>query len=172
MPRTSKIKKEDLNPSQKAVKKPRPVFYDGPKKNADPGVACDILTLYVGCKLGYSPIRHIIGWRNDKIIEDLVRHHMLGRKDVKGEKGELYCPGSTTMEEHCKPIVEFLAKKYHSTEDPYVAKLLATGKWSDDPAYKPKVRACPNCGCEFADDWQYCPKCGRNRDGDVQRKLF
>lgn len=164
---------ENLTPTQKKVKKPRPVYYDGPKKNTDSDLAADIITLYVTCKLGYSPIRHIIGDKNDHKVEDVVRQHMLGRKDVDGEKGELRCPGSTEIEEYYISVIKHMIQKYGTSDDEYIVKMMTKGKWYDHPAYEKKLTACPRCGKEVQGDWVCCPYCGKRYANDsMQRKLF
>ena len=60
-------KEKLLTPSQMKVKKPRVVNYSNDIYKQQYGR--DIITLYVACGLGYSPIRHILGLRNDKLIE-------------------------------------------------------------------------------------------------------
>lgn len=164
----------NLTPTQKKVKKPRPVYYSGEKKNMDPEVACDILTLYITCKLGYSPIRCIIGDKNDHRIEDVVRQHMVGRKDVDGHFGELQCSGSKVIEEYYKPVIEHMIRKYGTQNDPYVLQMMNTGKWHDKPAYAKRITNCPKCGKDVEPEWKLCPFCGRSLkdDGNNQKKLF
>lgn len=163
---------QNLTPPQKKVKKPRPVYYAGDKKNLDPDLACDILTLYITCKLGYSPIRHIIGAKNDHCIEDVVRQHMLGRKDVDGEKGELCCPGSKTIEEYYVPVIRHLVHKYNTAQDPYILEMFEKGTWKDHPAYEKKLTNCPRCNKDIESEWKLCPFCGYQLKSDGQKKLF
>lgn len=146
-----------LSPTQAKVKKPRRVYYDGKKKNCDPELARDIIILYTTCKLGYSPIRHLLGLPNDKKIEDVIRQHMLGRNNVDGSIGELYCPGSKYIGDIEHQIVKNIASKYRTTDDPYVKDMITHNKWSDDPVvYIPK---CPKCGKVVEREWIACPFC-------------
>lgn len=166
--------RHELNYSQKKVKKPRPVYYDGPDKNVDPDMGRDILVLYIHGQLGYSPIRCILGLSNDHAIEDVVRQHMLGRKDVDGAQGELYCPSQKVISEECIPLIKRLAKKYGTEDNEEVQRMLHLGEWRDVPAYEKRVTECPKCGKARADmSWAYCPFCRTDYSGVVnQRKLF
>lgn len=160
--------KQYLSPTQKKVKKPRRCIYSGPHKNTDSDVAKDILSLYVTCKLGYSPICHILGLKKHKKIEDVIRQHMLGRKGVDGSIGELYCPSSKELEEQYIPIIKNLISQYNTQNDPYIVEMLNTGKWYDD-SYPAK---CSSCGSELKGDWVACPFCGKSKTGKIQKQLF
>lgn len=76
-------KQKLLTPSQMKCKKPRVVNYKDDLEKQQK--ARDIIILYVDCGLGYSPIRHVVGCKNDKLVEDVVRQHMLGRNNVDAE---------------------------------------------------------------------------------------
>lgn len=169
---SKKSSKENLTPTQKNVKRGRPLFYDGPHKNADPKVARDIVSMYVTCGMGYSAIRHVIGHKNDKFIEDVIRQHMFGRKNVKGDDGEIYCPGSSTLHGRFKDLVQYYVHKYGTNNDPYVIEMMTTGKCGDDPAYNKKLQNCPKCGEAWHDRWVRCPICEWRKDGAIQKKLF
>lgn len=146
-----------LTPSQKAVKHPRRIIYGGSKQNCDPELGRDIIVLYVQCGLGYSPIRHIIGAKNDKIIENVVRQHMLGRNKVNFESGELLCPGSKYISNLNHKIIEHMVSKYGTGDDPYIKHMLIHNKWSDDPVVY--IKKCPSCGKKVESDWKACPHC-------------
>lgn len=148
-------KQKLLTPSQMKCKKPRVVNYKDDLEKQQK--ARDIIILYVDCGLGYSPIRHVVGCKNDKLVEDVVRQHMLGRNNVDEENGELMCPQSRYLSEYQKGIIAAKADRYLTSDDPYVVSMLANGTWSDDPAYGPKF--CHVCGTIIEDDWIYCPKC-------------
>lgn len=175
MSRKRRINEDNLTPTQKVVKKSRPVFYDGPNKNADPDTARDIITMYVTFGMGYSAIRHVIGAKSDRLIEDIIRQHMFGRKSVDIE-GELYCPGSSTLDGRFKSLVQELVKKYGTGTDPYIVEMLTTGRCGDDPAYGKKLKSCPKCEkvweTGWNPDWVCCPFCGWKRDGERQKRLF
>ena len=144
-----------LTPSQMKCKKPRVVNYaDDPEKQQK---ARDIIVLYVECGLGYSPIRHIIGCKNDKLVEDVIRQHMLGRNNVDEKNGELFCPQCRYLSEFQKSIIIQKASRYLTQDDSYIIDMLANGTWSDDPAYGPKI--CKVCGNKVEDSWTYCPNC-------------
>lgn len=66
--------------AQSRVKRSRPVYYSGPKKNCDPERARHIIEMYLVGQMGYTPIRYIIGDENEHRIENVIRQHMLGRK--------------------------------------------------------------------------------------------
>ena len=92
----------------------RPVYYDRPdySKNMDPEVARDMITLYVTCGLGYSPIRHILGYTSDKPIENVIRQHRLGRSITKHfgswKECRLSCPLSKQLDSVCLSIDAFV----------------------------------------------------------------
>lgn len=145
------------------VVKFRPVYYEGPNKKLDHEVGLDILTLYIVCGLGYSPIRHIIGVKNDKIIEDVIRQHRLGRSLTRKEDGykecRLRCPKASTLDEFTTQVVLRVAKKYGTENDEYVYKMLTTGTWKDDPVGADYYK-CKKCGNECMLTWDVCPNCG------------
>lgn len=148
-------RKKPLTPSQMKCKQPRVVNYkDNLEKQQK---ARDIIVLYVDCGLGYSPIRHIIGCKNDKLVEDVIRQHMLGRNNVDDANGELVCPSSKYLSEYQKSIITAKAQRYLTIDDPYIVDMLANGTWSDDPAYGPCI--CNVCGNQVEDRWAYCPFC-------------
>lgn len=153
--------KVNLTPAQAKVKRARRVVYSGPEKNLEPEVARDIIVLYVGCGLGYSPIRHIIGGHNDKRIEDVIRQHMLGRSGVDGTIGELSCPSSSTLNEVSTKIIMSIASKYDTLEEDYVREMLTTGRWKDDPVGA-DYNNC-SCGYELDKGWIFCPNCGKRQ---------
>lgn len=144
-----------LTPSQMKCKKPRVVNYSSDLEKQQK--ARDIIVLYVECGLGYSPIRHIIGLANDKLVEDVIRQHMLGRNNVDEENGELMCPQSRYLSEFQKSIIIQKSQRYLTEEDPYIVDMLADGKWSDDPICGPKI--CKVCGTKIESTWKYCPSC-------------
>ena len=76
--------KQQLSPTQTDVNHPCPVKYKDNLKLQDQ--ARDIILLYIGAKLGYTPIKHIVGLKSDKLIENVVRQHMFGRQDIKWDK--------------------------------------------------------------------------------------
>lgn len=157
MPRKTRYTIKDVPPF-------RPVRYEGPNKKLDPSIAVDILTLYITCGLGYSPIRHIIGMRNDKIIEDVIRQHRLGRSMTKQEGYEdecrLRCPKSTVLNSVSIELIKLLSHKYDTYEDDYVYKLLTTATWKDDPITADYYKC--ECGAEITSLTDtFCPKCGR-----------
>lgn len=166
-----KKEKEYFSTTQKKVKSPRRCVYEGENKNTEPDLARDIIVLYITCKLGYSAIRHILDLPSDKKIEDVIRQHMFGRKGVDGTIGELFCPGSTTLEEVYVPIIKEIVKKYNTGSDPYIVEMLTTGKWSDDPITK-QIPYCKNCGKELDPEWVSCPFCGKSINYGKQIKLF
>ena len=151
----SSKKQKLLTPSQMKCKKPRVVNYKDDLEKQQK--ARDIIILYVDCGLGYSPIRHVVGCKNDKLVEDVVRQHMLGRNNVDAENGELMCPQSRYLSEYQKSIITAKAQRYLTIDDPYIVDMLANGKWSDDPAYGPRI--CNVCGNKVEDEWAYCPFC-------------
>lgn len=140
----------------------RPVYYDGPKQKLDHSTGVDILTLYIVCGLGYSPIRHIIGARNDKIVEDVIRQHRLGRSLTRKYDGykecRLRCPGKTQLDEFTTKIVLNIATKHGTENDDYVWKMLTTGQWKDDPV-DANYYKCKKCGNDIELDWVVCPHC-------------
>lgn len=149
-------KEKLLTPSQMKVKKPRVVNYSNDIYKQQYGR--DIITLYVACGLGYSPIRHILGLRNDKLIEDVVRQHMLGRSNVDSENGELYCPQSKKLDVYTSFIIKYMCERYGTMTDPYIKSMFETGKWKDDPVTLSK-KICPYCSKEMEKDWLFCPYC-------------
>lgn len=161
--------KENLSSTQKKVKVPRPCVYSGDHKNTDVELARNIIILYVACKLGYTPIRHILGLPNDKKIEDVIRQHMLGRNKVDGSIGELYCPGTSNLEETYLSLIEEISKRYGTfNTDPYVKEMILTGKCPSDKKYDPNM--C-ECGKKLQDEWVACPFCGRKKP-EKSKKLF
>jgi len=148
---------QNLTPAQKKVKRPRPVRYDGPNKNLNDFVARDIITLYLTCGLGYSPIRHILGLETDKKIEDVVRQHMLGRTKANGAEGELYCPPQKNLTQLSRSIINQLTVMYETYSDPYIIEMLDKGVWKDDPVYN-SIKCV--CGADLDPSWKLCPFCG------------
>lgn len=141
--------------------KKRIIRYSGPGKNCESTVAVDIITLYLTCKLGYSPIRHILGLTSDKLIEDVIRHHKLGRKNVDLDDTKLKCPGDTAVDATSVLIIKDMVTKYRTNLDVYNQMLITTARWYDDPvSRKNKVSNCTNCNYELQSGWQVCPKCG------------
>lgn len=140
----------------------RPVYYEGPKKKLDHDTGVDIITLYVVCGLGYSPIRHVIGAKNDKIIEDVIRQHRLGRSLTKQTDGykecRLRCPGVNTLDEFTTKIVLRIAQKHGTEDEDYVHKMLVTGRWQDDPVGS-DYNKCKICGTVLDPNWIFCPTC-------------
>ena len=164
-----KIQKENLTPTQTKVKRARRIVYSGDNKNMDPELARDIITLYVGFGLGYSPIRHIVGYANDKRIEDVIRQHMFGRSGVDGSIGELTCPASPTLDEVSTKFIMNLASKYETLNDDYVDTMLKTGRWKDDPVTS-TYNNC-ECGYEMDKEWTFCPNCGKRRKKPKLKKI-
>ena len=150
---------ETFSKGQNMRKNARPVYYSGEQMNFDPDVARDIITLYVTCAIGYSAIRHIIGLKNDKRIEDVICQHNLGRRYEEEHPGQLLCPGRSAIGDIEQSIIYQMVHKYMTADDPYVVEMLKTRRWSDDPAYASKVRVCPKCGMELAPEWRGCPVC-------------
>lgn len=143
-----------MTPSQAKCKKPRIVNYKDDKEKQR--MARDIIVLYIECGLGYSPIRHVLGLKNDKLIEDVIRQHMLGRNNVDAENGELMCPQSKYLQEYQVSTIERISQSYMTEDDPYVVSMVANKNWFDDPAYYKK---CKKCGKLLETDWVYCPYC-------------
>lgn len=164
-----KVEPGQLSPTQKKVKKPRRVIYAGEHQNLDPSIARDIITLYIFCQLGYSPIRHVLDLPNDKKIEDVIRQHMLGRTKVDGTIGELACPGNTQLDTLKTKVVRKIADKYGTLEEPYVYNMLVTGRWSDDPISSDYGKC--ECGYKLEDYMVYCPMCGKRVLKSKQRSL-
>lgn len=161
--------KENLTPTQAKVKRARRVVYSGPNQNMKEEVARDIITMYVYCGLGYSPIRHVVGGKNDKKVEDVIRQHMLGRSGVDGTIGELNCPSSTTLNEISTKIIMKMAEKYDTLKDDYVDTMLKTGKWKDDPVGADYNKC--ECGWEMDGEWTFCPNCGKRRKKARSKKI-
>lgn len=168
MPR-KRINKENYSPEQRAVKRGRPLYYDGPNSNCDPSLARDAITLYLTCGLGYSPIRHILNLPNDKKIEDVVRQHRFGRSKVNGEGGELECPIRKTIDDLAYSHIVSIAEKYGTLSDPYVIDMLDKRVWKDDPLHPIKTK-CSICGKDIESTWICCPFCStsikKRRKGD------
>jgi len=144
------------------VVKFRPVYYEGDQKKLDHDTGVDILTLYITCGLGYSPIRHIIGAKNDKIIEDVIRQHRLGRALTKKSDGykecRLRCPNAQKLDEITTQIVLRIAQKHGTENEDYVYNMLTTGRWQDDPVGA-DYYTCKVCGQAIELDWVECPTC-------------
>lgn len=141
----------------------RPVMYEGPDKKIDSDVGVDILTLYITCGLGYSPIRHILRLKNDKLIEDVIRQHRLGRS-ITSKPGyerecRLRCPRASKLDEVSTQIIKRLVEKYNSISDDYVYLMLTTGSWKDDPVTSDYYKC--ECGFELEKEFEFCPKCGK-----------
>lgn len=149
----------------------------------EPEKARDIIVLYVGAGLGYSPIRHLVGAANDHIIEDIVRQHMFGRSGIHksvnyyGEEypfyGELKCPSTkdNRLSPEMTPFVKHVADKYNTTSDDYVYEMLRTGVWKDDPITS-KSNLCPKCEKEITEDSKYCRFCGTPLKVARSKKFF
>ena len=144
-----------LTPSQAKCKRPRVVNYKDDKTKQQK--ARDIIILYVECGLGYSPIRHVIGLPNDKLVEDVIRQHMLGRNNVDEANGELFCPQSRYLSDSQVSTIKRISSHYMTENDPYVLDMIDSRKWSDEPAYKPNT--CKTCGTLLDPEWLYCPFC-------------
>lgn len=157
------------------VVKFRPVQYEGPEPKMDPETGVDILTLYITCKLGYSPIRHIVKCKNDKLIEDVIRQHRLGRSLTRKEDGykecRLRCPSSEKLDEISTKIIMQIAEKHGTLNDDYVRKMLETGTWKDDPVGADYYK-CKKCGYDLQEDWEFCPKCQTRIKAPKVKKLF
>jgi len=140
----------------------RPVYYEGPKKKIDHEVGVDILTLYIAGRLGYSPIRHILGLKNDKLIEDVIRQHRLGRSLTRKQDGykecRLRCPSSNQLEDLSALLVKRMSEKYNTENDDYVYNMLTTGEWKDDPVGA-DYNKCKKCGADLDPTWTFCPHC-------------
>ena len=149
--------------TNKNKRNPKVVRYSGSNKNCDPGMAVDIITLYVTCKLGYSPIRHILGLPSDKSIEHVIRHHKLGRKNTDLDDSNLKCPGDTSISDTSLSIIRNLIVKYHTESDAYNTFMLSRKQWYDDPVgkkSKSENRMCIKCQYTLDPEWNICPKCG------------
>ena len=157
------------------VVKFRPVQYEGPDPKITHEMGVDILTLYITCKLGYSPIRHIVGCKNDKIIEDVIRQHRLGRSLTRKEDGykecRLRCPSSEKLDEISTKLIMQIAEKYGTLKDPYIQKMLTTGVWKDDPVGADYYK-CKKCGFDLQEDWTFCPMCQTRIKPPKVKKLF
>lgn len=148
----------------------RPVYYDAPansgKKNIDKELAVDIVSLYVTCGLGYSPIRHIIGAEDDKVIEDVIRQHRFCRHLKKHKDAwkecRLICPGKKFLDHTTKLIVEKIATKRGTTDEYYVRDMLESGVWKDDPVYPSNDGKCPACGADLVEGSLFCHMCGKS----------
>ena len=162
--------KENLTPTQTKVKRARRVIYSGPDKNVEPELARDVITLYLSCGLGYSPIRHVVGIKNDKRIEDIIRQHMFGRSKVDGTIGELSCPASPVLNEVSTKVIMQIADKYGTLDEDYVHNMLVTGRWKDDPVTADYNKC--ECGEEMDKNWTFCPNCGKRRKAAKTKKLI
>lgn len=159
---------EHLTPAQKKVKQKRHLIYEGEHANYSAEKARDIIELYLVHQLGYSPIRHILGEPNDHRIEDVIRQHMFGRKEIDCDAGELRCPGSSDLTpESAKRIIE-LSEKYGTNNDPYILEITSSGRWRDDPVVSNK---CPTCGNKIKEEDHFCSNCGR-KVNRKEKKLY
>lgn len=161
-----------LTPTQHVMNsRKRKVSYnpDVNKNYIDPDVAKNILILYL-LGFGYSPIRHLIGEKNDKKVEDVVRQHMIGRTktselhiEFDGEDfpfyGELYCPSKRKLTEDMVFYANLVGHSYNTLSDEYVVEMFKTGEWHDDPV-NPRTKKCKNCGEELESHHNFCPVCG------------
>lgn len=152
-------KLENLTPTQRKVKQPRRVRYDGKRCNLDPETARLIIELYMVHGLGYSPIRHILGLPTEKRIEDVVRQHMLGRNNVDGEAGELLCPSVSHLSDDSARRIKEICYIQGTLDDDYIQDMLEYRRWYDDPVYPSKFNTC-KCGKEKNVEWSFCPYCG------------
>ena len=123
-------------------------YYD--KDKAKQQKARHIIELYVVCKLGYSPIRHIMNLPNDKFIEDVIRQHMLGPIRIS------IALWAKVLDPKAMYCVKSIVAYYHTQDDPYVKQMLSTGTWKDDPV-RIGPKTCKSCGKELKDEWNYCP---------------
>ena len=156
---TKKHNVENLTPTQIKVKHPRPVRYAG-KKAVDPCMARQIITLYLTCGLGYSPIREVIGLKSDRLVEDVIRQHMLGRGGVDGEGGELTCPPINPLTPTTALLIKLIAQERGTIHSDYVERMLREGRWWDEPVTS-KVTKC-SCGYVIEDKkFNHCPMCGK-----------
>lgn len=153
------------NRKQKKNKRPRYVYYDGPKKNCEPKDARRILELYVAHGLGYTPIRHILRFKHEHLIEDVVRQTLLGRNRVDGSCGELLCPSVNVISDLSCKRIQMIMEEYGTLSDPYNAEMLKTRRWEDSSAGKTKkVKICKSCKHEIPDDNNFCGFCGKPRN--------
>lgn len=169
---SSRKSAENLTPSQMKVKQPRPVRYVHKGVSAEmkkkyryiePEEARQIITLYMVCGLGYSPIRQVMGYDDDKKIEDVIRQHMLGRGKVDAENGELHCPPINPLTEKTTKMIYEISEYRGTLEDPYVKEMFKIGRWWDEPA-RAKEYKC-ECGYVITDQsFDFCPRCGKEVD--------
>ena len=156
---------------QEKVKSAHVIRYRGDNKNCDEKFARDVITLYLTCKLGYAPIRRILGKKSERKIGDIIRQHGFGRKSLKAKNNsdtELNCPSSTIISKIDCELIKEIAKDYGTYDDPYVKNMIETGRWKDEK--RTRVWKC-KCGQEWEDGWAFCPKCGTRRDPAKTKKL-
>ena len=157
----NKVPNSDYSPGQRDSKRPRPINY-----RAFPEIqeTCrDIITMYVTLGLGESAVRHVIGAEDDKLIEDVVRQHNLGRNNIdSGQRvytTKLYCPNKKELSSLDVRIIQHLCDKYGTLSDPYNVKLIRNKTWNNDPSYM-KNKNCRNCGHTVPFENNFCPMCG------------
>lgn len=159
--------RETLTPTQKIVKRPGKCRYAGEDKNVEPEVARWIITLYLTCRLGYTPIKHILGLANDKVIENVVRQHGLGRSQVRHDIGELKCKGDKHIQDWYMPVIIEAMTEFGTRNNAYNEKMITTRTWNDESRGQDKF--CRNCGKELKPEWIRCPYCS---SGHSTKKLF
>lgn len=173
---TNKVTQVKAKPTvwQEKVKTAPTIRYRGENKNCDEQFARDVITLYLTCKLGYAPIRRILGQKSEKKINSIIRQHGLCRKDPKksdSSDAQLFCPSSKTISEIDSKLIRDIAKQYGTLESEYVSNMLRTGVWTDEK--RTDSWKCPNCGTKYdeKESWDFCPKCGRRINPAKPRKL-
>ena len=169
-PAKSDSKKKKAEKSERKPK-PRVVRYRGEKANFTDSLGCDIITLYLTCKLGYAPIRMIMGLSNDSKIERVIYQHKLFRADPDNhDVTDLQAESATKIDDIYMPIIKDRINKYNTADHPYIAKMLKTQTWYDlDPSKERDLIAdfegrCRNCSSKLDPKWDFCPKCGKRRN--------
>lgn len=157
---------------QEKVEDSHVMRYRGPHKNCDEKFARDVITLYLTCKLGYAPIRRILGKKSERKISDIIRQHGFGRKNLKASDNsdtELNCPSSKHISELDCKIIKSIASDYGTLNDPYIQEMFRTGTWGDE--HRTKVWKC-KCGQVWEEGWIFCPHCARRRNPTKNKTLL
>lgn len=161
-------KKSSDKKSKKTSRPPRPIRYRGQKRHFSDEYGRDIITLYVTCGLGYSPIRMLMGFSTDSKIERVIyQHHIFRTNPDSHADTDLQAPSNTTIPDVYMPIIRAIANKYGTSDHPYVSTMLETQKWYDLPVSKEQdllydfQNTCRNCSAKLDPKWDFCPKCGK-----------
>lgn len=154
---------EMMNQYQKSCKRGDVVYYAGDNPTCFPELARHILELYI-LGFGYSPIKHIVGLRGEKLIGDIVRQHQLGRKVVKENPCKMYCPEINPMtSKMITAAIEYM-DYYGTKDDPYNISMMRKGRWWSDESGN-LLKECPHCGYVFNEVDKFCANCGEPRPG-------